>query len=178
YRGRSTLLLALWALVILLFFSFSTRQEYYVIPAIPGLALLIGVWMAREQEAFAGGQDAHQRAGRIAAAVLLGIAIAACLAAGALLLRSEPPPQGAELAELLTRNPQEYALSMGHVTDLTPQALGMFRVPMAIVVAALLFGSAAAFLLRRRSRISASNLALAAMMTIVLFMVHRGLTAF
>src|SRR5205085_9983912 len=120
YRGRSTLLLALWALVILLFFSFSTRQEYYVIPAIPALALLIGVWMAREQEAFAGGQDAHQRAGRIASAVLLGIAIAACVALGVLLLRSESPPQCAEMADILTRIPHDFALTIGYDTDHKP----------------------------------------------------------
>src|SRR5205807_248668 len=93
-RGRATLLFALWALVILLFFSFSTRQEYYVIPAI------------------------------------------------------------------------------------TPQALGMFRAHILMVVAALLLGSAAAYVLRRRARPLASNLTLAMMMVAVLFMVHRGLMAF
>ena len=39
-RKRSNLLFLLWALVILLFFSFSTRQEYYTIPALPAIALL------------------------------------------------------------------------------------------------------------------------------------------
>src|SRR5205807_4245014 len=91
---------------------------------------------------------------------------------------SQPPAPGTELAELLTRNPQEYALSMGHFTDLTPQALGMFRAHILIVVAALLLGSAAAYALRRRARPLASNLALAMMMLVVLFMVHRGVMAF
>ncbi len=37
--------------MILLFFSFSTRQEYYTIPALPGIALLAGGWLARESAA-------------------------------------------------------------------------------------------------------------------------------
>ena len=32
----------LWNVVIVGFFSLSTRQEYYTIPAIPGMALLVG----------------------------------------------------------------------------------------------------------------------------------------
>ena len=44
HRDRRTspeaalLLFFLWAIVILLFFSFSTRQEYYLAPALPGSA--------------------------------------------------------------------------------------------------------------------------------------------
>jgi 4-amino-4-deoxy-L-arabinose transferase-like glycosyltransferase len=34
-----------------MFFSFSTRQEYYVLPALPALALLIGAWLAAEHHA-------------------------------------------------------------------------------------------------------------------------------
>src|SRR5216684_756347 len=40
--GRSLTLPLVWALVILLFFSFSTRLEYYTMPALPALALLAG----------------------------------------------------------------------------------------------------------------------------------------
>jgi 4-amino-4-deoxy-L-arabinose transferase-like glycosyltransferase len=47
--GRARLLFAIWATVILVFFSFSSRQEYYTIPALPALALLIGGWLDEEQ---------------------------------------------------------------------------------------------------------------------------------
>ena len=53
---RTRLLLALWATIPLLFFSLSTRQEYYVLPAIPALLLLIAAWLndeALEAESFA-----------------------------------------------------------------------------------------------------------------------------
>src|SRR5262252_8387964 len=63
------LLLFCWPSVILLFFSFSTRQEYYVAPGLPGLALIIAYWLARESEAPASSSIA--RTGRSSALVLL-----------------------------------------------------------------------------------------------------------
>ena len=46
---RARLLCFVWAAVPMVFFSFSTRQEYYVLPAMPALALLIGDWLARQR---------------------------------------------------------------------------------------------------------------------------------
>jgi 4-amino-4-deoxy-L-arabinose transferase-like glycosyltransferase len=43
---RARLLLAVWAGFVLLFFMFSTRQEYYVLPAFPALAVLGAGWLA------------------------------------------------------------------------------------------------------------------------------------
>src|SRR5579864_5695641 len=62
-RQRSNFLFALWALVILVFFSFSTRQEYYMIPALPAIALLVGGWLQREESSATGSTE--RRAGRI-----------------------------------------------------------------------------------------------------------------
>src|SRR5665213_3143580 len=45
---RSVLLLAIWTVFVLLFFSLSTRQEYYVLPALPAIAILIGGWLAQD----------------------------------------------------------------------------------------------------------------------------------
>jgi len=47
-RRRANLLFGLWAGVVLVFFSFSTSQECYNLPALPGLALLIVGWLGRE----------------------------------------------------------------------------------------------------------------------------------
>jgi len=58
---RASVFFVLWTLVIVGFFSFSTRQEYYTIPAVPALALLIGGWLAREQAL----PESEVRAGRI-----------------------------------------------------------------------------------------------------------------
>src|SRR4030081_3088343 len=51
FRQKANLLFLLSALLIVVFFSFSTRQEYYTIPALPGLALLGGGWLAKEPKA-------------------------------------------------------------------------------------------------------------------------------
>src|SRR5579862_626893 len=63
------LLLFCWPAIVLLFFSFSTRQEYYLAPGLPGLALLLGHWVAQESEAPIGSSIA--RAGRRSVTVLL-----------------------------------------------------------------------------------------------------------
>jgi 4-amino-4-deoxy-L-arabinose transferase-like glycosyltransferase len=47
---RANLIFLLWAVIIVAFFSFSTRQEYYTIPSVPALALLIGNFLRRESE--------------------------------------------------------------------------------------------------------------------------------
>jgi 4-amino-4-deoxy-L-arabinose transferase-like glycosyltransferase len=41
-QARANLLFFIWGLVIIAFFSFSTRQEYYTIPALPAFALADG----------------------------------------------------------------------------------------------------------------------------------------
>ncbi len=46
---RVLLLLTIWAVVVMVFFSFPSRQEYYVLPALPPLALLAGYWLAEDE---------------------------------------------------------------------------------------------------------------------------------
>lgn len=77
-RRRANLLFLLWALVIVGFFSFSTRQEYYTIPALPGVALLVGNWLARESAPAA--RESDRRAGRISSLVLFAIGALAFVA--------------------------------------------------------------------------------------------------
>ncbi len=175
-RQQATLLFALWALVILIFFSFSTRQEYYTIPGLPGLALVVGGWLAAERESAANSDT--QRYGLRSTAVLFIIGIVASAAALALVILSERPGPGVELADLLTRNPGEYALSFGHIFDLTPQALGMFRGELLGVALALSVGTALAWQMRRRGHPAKGNIALALMMVVVLWSVWFALQKF
>ena len=46
HEQKTLLLLGLWALTPMLFFSLSTRQEYYVLPALPALILLLATFLA------------------------------------------------------------------------------------------------------------------------------------
>jgi 4-amino-4-deoxy-L-arabinose transferase-like glycosyltransferase len=175
-RQRATLLFLLWALVILVFFSFSTRQEYYTIPALPGVALLTGGWLAREANETATGS--LQRAGRIASLVLMIIGIAAATIGLTLFSHTPQPPAGVDLAELLKKNPQDYDFSLGHVLDFTPQALGVFRGPLLGASLSLLFGTALNWLFRRRGRPAWGNAALALMMVVLLTCVHVSFARF
>jgi 4-amino-4-deoxy-L-arabinose transferase-like glycosyltransferase len=175
-RQRAMLLFAIWAAVILVFFSFSTRQEYYTIPALPGLALLIGAWLQQEDDSAADSRE--RRHGRIGSAVLLAISAAVLLAAIFLLVQSTSTPPDSDLAELLKKNPNEYALSFGHIFDLTPRALGLFRVPLATFSLALFAGTLLNLLYRRRNFAQAGNWVLTIMMVFVLFAVHQGLVMF
>ena len=175
-RQRAYLLFFLWNLVIVGFFSFSTRQEYYTIPALPGMALLVGGWLARERESAADSQE--RRAGGISSAVLLVIGVVIAAAGFALLGFSQAPAPGTDLADLLKKHPQDYALSFGHFLDLTPQAMGAFRLPLFGFSLAFLLGTLANFVFRRRERTGAGNAALALMMVVVLACVHSAFVIF
>ncbi len=83
------LLFFLWAVVILLFFSFSTRQEYYLAPALPGLALLLGHWLGLEAQSAYGGEVA--RSGRISATVFLVVGLIISALTFTLAVISHPP---------------------------------------------------------------------------------------
>ena len=108
-RQKADLLFILWALVIVGFFSFSTRQEYYTIPALPGMALLVGGWLGRETASSE--TDSIRRAGRISSTVLLSVGLIAFAAGMYLLSVSHLPSRAADLADLLKKNPQDYDLS-------------------------------------------------------------------
>jgi 4-amino-4-deoxy-L-arabinose transferase-like glycosyltransferase len=175
-RQRAYLLFFLWNLVIVGFFSFSTRQEYYTIPAIPGMALLVGGWLAQERTSSAGSPE--RRRGRISSAALLVTGVIIAIAGFALLFFSKASAPGTDLADLLRKNPQDYALSFGHFLDLTPQAMGAFRGPLLGFSLALLLGAFANWILRRHGRAGAGNAALAAMMIVVLACVHSAFAIF
>ena len=175
-RGRALLLCTIAILAVIGFFSFSSRQEYYVLPVLPALALILGAWLSQEQGSPA--DSPLRRAGQRIALASFVVAVPAALAAAGMLWFSERVPPHSELADLLTRNPSEYALSFGHVFDITPRATGLFRPELALIGAAFLFGTLASWRLRRRNRTAAANAALALMMVISLQCVHSALVTF
>ena len=163
-------------MVIVVFFSFSTRQEYYTIPAIPAMALLVGAWFSREAESPANSAD--RRAGRISSALLFALGSLGFVVSMLLLILSKPPSPGTDLSELLKRNPEVYTLSFGHFLDLTPQAMGAFRGPLLGAALALLLGTGLNWMLRRGGRPAAGNFALAVMMIGLLACVHSAFVTF
>jgi 4-amino-4-deoxy-L-arabinose transferase-like glycosyltransferase len=173
---RAALLLAIWALVILGFFSFSTRQEYYVLPALPALAVLAGMWLAIEEQSAP--DSPTRRSGRICASILLVLGILIFLIAGALAAVLPPLPPGTDFADALRKDSALYTLSMGHLFDLTPKALGAFRLPLTLTSLGFFAGTTLNWWFRRRNDTKKGNLALAGMMVIALCAVHLALGIF
>jgi 4-amino-4-deoxy-L-arabinose transferase-like glycosyltransferase len=132
-------LLGIWAAVVILFFSFSTRQEYYALPALPPLALMIGGWLSREEKCPAG--DPLRIAGRRIAIVLFVLGAGGGLLAAYFAIHAKPPAPGVDLSSLLTQNPGDYALSLGHFLDLSTRAMSAFRVPLILTSIALVTGT-------------------------------------
>jgi 4-amino-4-deoxy-L-arabinose transferase-like glycosyltransferase len=129
--GRTRLLALCWAGFILVFFTFSTTQEYYSMPCYPALALLLGSAMA------AGGNWI-----RYGTRVLCGVLI---LAAGAVLtlyfLAWNLATPG-DISAALSPHPGAYKLSLGHMEDLTIASFAYLRLPLMLAAIAFLIGAA------------------------------------
>src|SRR5580700_6326814 len=175
-HSRAALLLAVWAAFILVFFSFSTRQEYYVLPALPALALLCGMWLEREAESAP--DSALRRSAARGAAALLVLGVIAFVAAGWIAAVSPEVPPNADFGEVLRRVESMYKLSMGHLFDLTPQAMGFFRWPLILTSMGFLAGTVVHWIFRKRAASMRANLALASMMVVLLYAVHLSLGTF
>ena len=174
--SRAALLLAVWAGFVMVFFSFSTRQEYYVLPALPALAVLGGIWMQREAEASP--DSALRRSALRGATVLLTLSVTGSAVAFWFAAVSPAIPNGADFGEFLQRAQSMYKLSMGHLFDLTPQAMGFFRFPLLLTGFGLLAGSALHWIFRKRGDATKANLSLAAMMVVLFYAVHLALGTF
>ena len=85
---------------------------------------------------------------------------------------------GGDIAATLTRNPEAYALSLGHVLDLTPRTLAQLRTPVIGTALTFLIGTLTALILRRKEKHSASNVSLALMMAAFFYFAHMSLSAF
>lgn len=177
--NQSTLLLfGIWAAVPMLFFSLSTRQEYYVLPSLPALILLIAAWLTREAAEARTGPDSLVATGQRISVVILVLSFIAAFAAGFLILHTQLPSPTTDLSTLLKQNPGDYALSFGHFLDLNVQAMGAFRTPLLITALALFTGSLANWQLRRIHRPHAANICLAAATFAFLVATHLGLQIF
>ena len=132
--GRTRLLALCWAGFILVFFTFSTTQEYYSMPAYPALALLIGSAMATEG---AGIETWIRRGTR----TLSGILFCAAIAAGALWFLVKDVPAPGDISSALRLNPGAYTLSLGHIEDLTLRSFAYLRAPLLVAAVAFLIGA-------------------------------------
>jgi hypothetical protein len=107
-------------LTILLFFSFSTRLEYYTMPAFPALALLAGKQCA----------SIWERGAKWPGFVLASLGVLIGLALIAIAALVSPGDTSKFLG--LKDNPDLYAYYLGHLFDLTPESLRSLRLPLVL----------------------------------------------
>jgi 4-amino-4-deoxy-L-arabinose transferase-like glycosyltransferase len=122
---RVRLLAVCWIGVVMLFFTFSTTQEYYSMPIYPALALLIAV-----------GLRANGRLVLSATNVLVFVtaALSICLVTVLIAVRHIMPV--GDISQALTQHPEAYTLSLGHMSDLTLNAFAYLKTPLALAAIA------------------------------------------
>ena len=163
--GRARLMAACWIAAVMIFFTFSTTQEYYSMPIYPALALLIGSALA------AGGRWVW-----IGSRVLFAITTALFLVLAAVLAMVWRTPPVGDISQALSQNPDVYTLSMGHIFDLTKGAFAFLKVPLGLAAAA--FGSASVGLWLWRSNPRRMALAIALCMLTFLHAARMALIEF
>ena len=181
--GRTRLLALCWAGFLLLFFTFSTTQEYYSMPMYPAMALLLGCAMSAEksdEEAERVGAENRRAqkslAGKLITAGTIVIAVisaAAALAIAAILIAVRNTPAVGDISNALLQHPDAYTLALGHMGDLTLQSFAYLRLPLVVAGIAFLIGAASAFLRGRKAFI-----ALAVMMVLFLHASRMALVVF
>jgi len=132
--GRARLLALCWIGVVLVFFTFSTTQEYYSMPVYPAMALLLGCAMAAESKWI-----------RRGTAVLTVVAACAAAASFAILFVDRKLPTPGDIFGALTSHPSAYTLSLGHMEDLTLQSFAYLRMPLLLAGIAFAIGAVGTF---------------------------------
>jgi len=127
---RTRLMAVCWMAVVLLFFTFSTTQEYYSMPIYPAMAMLVGSAIRT-----------GDRGIRTATAVLSTISLVVCAVLTVLLGLVWRLSAPGNISRTVTQHPELYTLSMGHIRDLTFNAFAYLKLPLCL--AALAFGGIA-----------------------------------
>ncbi|HZD30306.1 MAG TPA: glycosyltransferase family 39 protein [Candidatus Angelobacter sp.] len=155
--GRTRLLALCWIGFILVFFTFSTTQEYYSMPCYPAMALLLG-------SAIAAGGKWITRGTRFLT-VLAGVGAAVGIA---ILVMVRNVPIVGDISAALSQHPEAYTLSLGHIEDLTMRSFAYLRLPLALAVLALLVGLVGTLWARRQRTLLA-----VALMMVLFFQAAR-----
>jgi 4-amino-4-deoxy-L-arabinose transferase-like glycosyltransferase len=121
--GRMRTMALCWIAVVMVFFTFSTTQEYYSMPIYPAMAVLLGDAL-RQKRFF-----------RLSTTAIAIVFFAMFAALGAVFAMVARLPAKGELAQALTQNPAMYTFSLGHLTDLTLPAFAFLKLPLALAAA-------------------------------------------
>ena len=161
--GRTALLALCWTGFVLVFFTFSTTQEYYSMPCYPALGLLLGAAMAM-------GGSWIRRGTR----VVSFIAILAALATFGMFVAVRHLPTPGDISQALSHHPGVYTLSLGHMLDLTFDSFAYLRLPLVVASLAFLLGAVGTF----RWPGQRAFLAVAVMMIVFFYAARLALVVF
>jgi len=160
--GRTRLLALCWVGFVMVFFTFSTTQEYYSMPIYPALALLLGSAMAT---------DANAKWLRYGSKFLAVVAAGAAAALAVLLYLVRGVPTPGTIARALSYHPKAYTFSLGHMEDLTIGSFAYLRMPMVVAAIGFLLGAIAAW--RYASRHAMRTFILIGLMMLIFFQAAR-----
>jgi len=161
--GRARLLALCWIGFLLVFFTFSTTQEYYSMPIYPALALLLGSAMV------AGGD--WVRRGTRALSVICGVLAVALFV---LWFQARGLSAPGDISRALSRHPTAYTLALGHMQDLTLASFAYLRVPVLLAALAFLIGGLGTLLAKHRR----AFLAIAVMMVLLFHASRLAMVSF
>jgi len=153
--GRMRLFCLCWIGFTLLFFSFSTTQEYYSMPCYPAFALLIGSVMDTAGSGF-------KWPARIAGI----LAILAAFACAVILWLTRDIVASGDIAGALREGVS--TLSLGQTGNLTLRSFAWLRIPLTIAFCGFLVGAAGAWWNARRYAVTSL-----ALMMLTLFIAAR-----
>jgi 4-amino-4-deoxy-L-arabinose transferase-like glycosyltransferase len=177
-QQRTTLLLSLFASLVLVFFSLSTNQEYYTFPTYLPILILLAAALTRAENTYSE-DSASRRWINVAHATftILGVAIAATLLYG--LWTSRHLPFVPDIGDLLAhRGVGDYTLSMSHLFDLTGPSFAALRLPATLAALAFATGPAIAWLLRTRRHHLAATTTIALTSAVFLIAAHIAFARF
>jgi 4-amino-4-deoxy-L-arabinose transferase-like glycosyltransferase len=161
--GRARMLALCWAGFVLIFFTFSTTQEYYSMPCYPALALLLGSAMATDCK--------WTRRGTAALSLVAGCAAVVVII---ILVLSRGMAAPGDISRALSPHPKAYKLSLGHMEDLTLASFAYLRLPLALATGALVVGSIGTF----KANLQRAALAAALMMVLFFHAARLAMVAF
>ena len=155
--GRARLLAVCWIGFVLVFFTFSSTQEYYSMPCYPAFALLLGSAVETENRWVPVGRR-----------ILAGVAIAASIAIAVILAQVWNTPTPGDISQALTQHPEEYTLSLGHMGDLTLTSFAYLRTPLILAGIAFVVGATGLLALKHRGALLS-----AALMMVIFYQAAR-----
>lgn len=170
---KSRVLFWCWAGVVLVFFAFSTNQEYYTFPAYFPLLMLVAAGMAKEEET-----QPNRKWLIYTTAASAAIAITGGIALLTGLWVSRNLPFVPDIGTVLSHNMADDTLSMSHMLDLTGTSFAALRLPSALAAIALIVFPLASLALRVKKKHYSATWAIALGMGLFLIAAHIALVRF